>query len=65
MDKSTAGTGTGILAIMAIKRGAASVFAYDIDEWSVENTKDNLLLNGLFYKDLKDFKDLRDLSGGC
>ena len=40
-----AGTGTGILAIMAIKRGAASVFAYDIDEWSVENTKDNLLLN--------------------
>ncbi|MBR6140861.1 MAG: 50S ribosomal protein L11 methyltransferase [Bacteroidaceae bacterium] len=41
-----AGTGTGILAIMAIKRGAASVFAYDIDEWSVENTKDNLLLNG-------------------
>ncbi len=40
-----AGTGTGILAIMCIKRGAASVFAYDIDEWSVENTKDNLLLN--------------------
>ena len=40
-----AGTGTGILAIMGIKRGAASVFAYDIDEWSVENTKDNLLLN--------------------
>ena len=42
-----AGTGTGILAIMAIKRGAASVFAYDIDEWSVENTKDNLLLNSI------------------
>ncbi len=40
-----AGTGTGILAIMAIKCGAASVFAYDIDEWSVENTRDNLLLN--------------------
>ena len=40
-----AGTGTGILAIMAVKRGAVSVFAYDIDEWSVENTKDNLLLN--------------------
>ena len=42
-----AGTGTGILSIMAVKRGAASVFAYDIDEWSVENTKDNLLLNGV------------------
>lgn len=43
-----AGTGTGILSIMAVKRGAASVFAYDIDEWSVENTKDNLLLNGIY-----------------
>jgi len=43
-----AGTGTGILAIMAIKRGSESVFAYDIDEWSVENTKDNLLLNHIY-----------------
>ena len=43
-----AGTGTGILSIMAVKRGAASVFAYDIDEWSVENTKDNLLLNHIY-----------------
>ena len=43
-----AGTGTGILAIMGIKRGAAHVFAYDIDEWSVENTKDNLLLNHIY-----------------
>lgn len=43
-----AGTGTGILAIMGIKRGAASVFAYDIDEWSVENAKDNLLLNHIY-----------------
>ncbi len=44
-DVIDAGTGTGILAIMAIKRGASYVFAYDIDEWSVENAKDNLLLN--------------------
>lgn len=43
-----AGTGTGILAIMSIKRGAESVFAYDIDEWSAENTKDNLLLNHIY-----------------
>ena len=56
-----AGTGTGILSIMAVKRGAASVFAYDIDEWSVENTKDNLLLNGIAYRDFKDLKDLKDL----
>ena len=32
---------------MCVKRGAAEVFAYDIDEWSVENTKDNLLLNAI------------------
>ena len=42
-----AGTGTGILSIMCIMRGAQHVFVYDIDEWSVENTKDNLLLNGI------------------
>ena len=42
-----AGTGTGILSIMCIKRGATRVFAYDIDEWSVDNTRDNLLLNGI------------------
>lgn len=42
-----AGTGTGILSIMCIKRGAVNVFAYDIDEWSVENTHDNILLNGI------------------
>lgn len=43
-----AGTGTGILSIMSIKKGASNVFAYDIDEWSVENTRDNLLLNGIY-----------------
>lgn len=60
-----AGTGTGILAIMAIKRGAEYVFAYDIDEWSVENTKDNLLLNRIKTRDLKDFKDFKDLKVPC
>jgi len=42
-----AGTGTGILTIMAMKRGAKNVIAYDIDEWSVENTRVNLKLNGI------------------
>ena len=42
-----AGTGTGILSIMCVMRGATNVFAYDIDEWSVDNTRDNLLLNGI------------------
>jgi ribosomal protein L11 methyltransferase len=41
-----AGCGTGILAIMACKRGAAHVDAYDIDEWAVENARENGQLNG-------------------
>ncbi|MDZ7660165.1 50S ribosomal protein L11 methyltransferase [Fodinibius sp.] len=40
-----AGTGTGILSIAAIKLGARHVFAFDIDEWSISNTKENILLN--------------------
>ena len=40
------GCGTGILSIVASKAGAASVVAYDIDEWSVENTLHNAQLNG-------------------
>jgi ribosomal protein L11 methyltransferase len=37
-----AGCGTAILSIMAAKRGAHSVNAFDIDEWSVINGKENL-----------------------
>lgn len=46
-DKSIldAGTGTGILAIAAVKRGAKSVIAFDIDEWSIKNTQENILIN--------------------
>jgi len=40
-----AGTGTGILAILAIKLGAKSCFAFDNYEWSVENAKENIELN--------------------
>lgn len=40
-----AGCGTGVLGIAALKLGAASVFAYDIDEWSVRNAQDNFALN--------------------
>ena len=41
------GCGTGILGIAASKLGAAEVVAYDIDEWSVENTQHNARLNGV------------------
>lgn len=39
------GCGTGILGIVASKRGANEVIAFDIDEWSVENTIHNARLN--------------------
>ena len=57
-----AGTGTGILSIMCVKRGACSVFAYDIDEWSVDNTRDNLLLNGINNQVLVELGDATVLS---
>ncbi|EMS34566.1 Ribosomal protein L11 methyltransferase [Mariniradius saccharolyticus AK6] len=41
------GSGTGILAIMAHKLGAASIEAFDIDEWCVENGNENFDLNGM------------------
>ncbi len=46
-DKSVLdfGTGTGILAILAVKMGAASVVAIDNDSWSIENTKENIERN--------------------
>jgi ribosomal protein L11 methyltransferase len=36
-----AGCGTAILSIMASKRGARKIEAFDIDEWSMENGKEN------------------------
>lgn len=41
------GTGTGILAIMASKRGAEKLVATDIDDWCIENSKENFALNGV------------------
>lgn len=40
-----AGCGTAILSIMASKLGAAEVEAFDIDEWSVINGKENIEVN--------------------
>lgn len=39
------GTGTGVLAIFAKRRGAEKVVAIDIDEKSVANAKENAILN--------------------
>ena len=40
-----AGCGTGILGIAALKLGAKHVTAYDIDEWSADNTRHNAVIN--------------------
>lgn len=49
-----AGTGTGILSIAAIKLGAKYALAFDIDEWSISNTKENIILN-----DVADFVTIK------
>ena len=40
------GCGTGILSIAAAKLGAVSIIGYDVDEWSVNNSRHNAVLNG-------------------
>ncbi len=45
------GCGTGILGIAASKMGAKETVGYDIDDWSVRNTKHNAEINGI--KNLK------------
>ncbi|KEO72090.1 50S ribosomal protein L11 methyltransferase [Anditalea andensis] len=41
------GAGTGILAILSHKLGAATVEAFDIDDWCVDNGNENFELNGM------------------
>ena len=39
------GTGTGVLAILAEKLGASKITAIDYDEWSINNTLENIEAN--------------------
>jgi ribosomal protein L11 methyltransferase len=39
------GTGTGVLAILAEKLGAAGVLAIDNDDWSIQNSRENITEN--------------------
>ena len=47
------GTGTGVLAIFAEMLGASTVFAIDNDEWSVENTVENIERNNCSHISVK------------
>ena len=60
------GTGTGILAIVALKGGAREAVGYDIDEWSTDNARHNAALNGVdshFTVLLGDVSVLRSVEG--
>lgn len=41
------GCGTGVLAILAARRGASHVDAVDIDEWAYDNAQENVETNGV------------------
>jgi ribosomal protein L11 methyltransferase len=41
------GCGTGVLAILASKLGASSLVGIDFDEWAVENSEENSMLNNV------------------
>jgi ribosomal protein L11 methyltransferase len=41
------GTGTGVLAIAALKLGASTAIGVDIDEWSELNARENARVNGV------------------
>jgi ribosomal protein L11 methyltransferase len=52
------GSGTGVLAILARKKGADPVTAIDNDTWAFENAKENIVLN-----DVPDIEVLQGDSG--
>ncbi|TAK63551.1 MAG: 50S ribosomal protein L11 methyltransferase [Bacteroidetes bacterium] len=56
------GTGTGILAIAAIKLGASFAFGNDIDEWSIENAQENIIANGVSDKIDISYKSVQEIS---
>jgi len=49
------GCGTGILSIVAKKLGAKTVVGFDIDEWSIENSRENRKVNGYSRLDIDFF----------
>lgn len=60
------GTGTGILAICALKLGASEAVGYDIDEWSVDNARHNAVINRVddrFTSLLGDVNILKEVEG--
>jgi len=57
------GTGTGILAILAARMGAAQVDAIDIDDWAVENGRENIAGNQVQQVRIWQANSLQDIPG--
>ncbi len=57
------GSGTGVLAIVAVLRGAVHVDAVDIDEWSYENCAENIAENGVADKIVPILGDVSAIAG--
>ena len=57
------GSGTGILAIVAAKRGAAHVDAVDIDDWAAANCRENIAANGVSERITPLLGDVRRIAG--
>ncbi|GEP93854.1 50S ribosomal protein L11 methyltransferase [Chitinophaga cymbidii] len=55
------GTGTGILAILAEKMGAAETDAIDIDTWAVENSLENAAANNATHIRFRQADHLNDI----
>lgn len=57
------GSGTGILSIVAVKRGAVHVDAIDIDDWADANCRENIAANGVADRITPLLGDARLLAG--
>lgn len=57
------GSGTGVLAIIAAKCGAASVDAVDIDDWADANCRENAARNGVADRIRPMLGDVRRIAG--
>lgn len=57
------GCGSGILAILAARRGAKHVMAVDNDPAALENARENILLNGITSETIALSSDIRTVSG--
>ena len=58
------GSGTGVLAIVAAKCGAAHVDAVDIDDWADENCRENVAANGVSERITPMLCDVSLIAGG-